>query len=90
MFQSMSPEQQAQVQSQASTFMGGQGAAASPAQGAQALKNEGNRLHSAGQYAAACEKYETAIRGAQGASLAALAGLGPWSWSSVLVLSRQA
>lgn len=81
MFQSMSPDQQAQVQRQAQNFMGGPSAAAGPAQGAQALKNEGNRLHSAGQYAAACEKYEEAIRGAQGRSLLAHS-CSRLSWSS--------
>ena len=73
MFQGMSPEQQAQVQAQAQNFamrQGGSAAASGPLQAQQDLKNEGNRLHSAGQYAAASDKYEAAIRGAQGACAA--------------------
>ena len=68
MFQSMPPEQQAQVQAQAQSFARGQGAATAGGalQAQQALKNEGNRLHAAGQYGAAAEKYEEAIRSAQG------------------------
>lgn len=67
MFQSMPPEQQAQVQREAQSMQNrGFPAAAGPLQALQNLKNEGNSLHSSGQYAAACDKYEEAIRGAQG------------------------
>ena len=74
MFQNMTPQQQADVRRQAAS-MGTPGAQAGqlgsqgPLQALNAVKAEGNKLHTAGQYGAACAKYEqvlSSIRGAAG------------------------
>ena len=71
MFQNMNPQQQADVRRQAAS-MGPPGAAAGqaghsgPLQALNALKGEGNKLHTAGQYAAACTKYEQVLSSIQG------------------------
>ena len=79
MFNSMSPQQQAEVQRQASQLTPEQIAARAgryqpPAAGqqsyqfqaAQNLKAEGNKLHSAGSYRAAAERYEQALTNVSG------------------------
>ena len=69
MFQNMTPQQQADVRRQAAsvgTPGAGQAGSQGPLQALNAVKAEGNKLHTAGQYAAACAKYEQVLSSIQG------------------------
>ena len=70
MFQNMTPQQQADVRREAAS-VGAPGAGQGPLQALNAVKAEGNKLHTAGQYAAACAKYEQVLSSIQG-------GRGSW------------
>lgn len=82
MFNNMTPQQQAEVQRQAGQLTPEQLSARAgqyqqhsagqqnyQLQAAQNLKAEGNKLHSAGSYRAAAEKYEQALGSVAGANL---------------------
>ena len=69
MFQNMTPQQQAEVRRQAGSTPGasaGHAGLDGPLQALNALKAEGNKLHTAGQYAAACAKYEQVLNSIKG------------------------
>ena len=99
MFNSMSPEQQAEVQRQAGSVTPEQIAAGAGRfqgqaagqqtykfQGAQNLKAEGNRLHSAGSYQAASEKYEQAITNVSGNFAIYVLGLRAWAKCPLIMI----